>query len=153
MSSSCNTCEGGKSYPFNHSHRALSKTTTARNAELVAYSASVFARGDDPCSCEPATFVDEYGRQVGIAGYKNAGANACNVGVRSSEYRMNVETATRPNFFNSYGVDSKFDNLSLGRDLADADLQASVSCMVPKAKKAPRACPSKSHSSMNRTQY
>lgn len=124
-------CEPKASYPLRNYHRSLVNEQVDANQAGALYSERVHGLGDDYESCQPGWKLtwDEYGRNVGTAGVKSAGANGCNVGVHSAEYRINVETATRPNI--SHVEESSFDALGLGRDIKSRSLNRQVSCGNP----------------------
>jgi hypothetical protein len=149
-------CDNKASYPFKNYHRGLVKTQIdADTAAGALYSERVFGLGDDSEMCTPGWQLtwDEYGRVVGTAGVKSAAANGCNVGVHSAEYRMNVETATRPDI-NQYEIDTSFDALRLGRDIEDYGLSQQVSYANPRPKKAyVRGQSGYGNSAINRKMY
>ena len=135
-------CDNQSSYPLKNYHRGLVKSQIdVDTASPALYSERVFGLGDDCEMCTPGWQLtwDEYGRVVGTAGVKSAAANGCNVGVHSAEYRMNVETATRPDI-NQYEIDTSFDNLRLGRDVKDLGISRQVSCANPQPKKSYFQC-------------
>lgn len=130
------SCKNKTSFPLKNYHRGLAKSQVDANQSGALYSKRVFGLGEDCDMCTPGWELtwDEYGRRTGTAGVRSAAANGCNAGVHSAEYRMNVETATRPSI-NFYEVDTAFDNLQLGRDIKDQGISAQVSCANPKPKK------------------
>jgi len=130
-------CDNKTSFPLKNYHRGLAKSQIDANQSGALYSERVFGLGDKPEHCTPGWELtwDEYGRVTGTAGIKSAAANGCNVGVHSAEYRMNVETATRPSI-NHYEIDTSFDNLGLGRDVKDLGVSRQVSCATPQPHKS-----------------
>lgn len=127
-----------KSFPYKNYFRGLVKAQIdVDTAAPALYSERVMGLGDNPEMCTPGWQLtwDEYGRVVGTAGVKTAAADGCNVGVHSAEYRINVETATRPDI-NQYEIDTSFDNLRLGRDVKDMGLAAQVSQTSPQPRKS-----------------
>lgn len=124
-------------FPLKNYHRGLAKYQVDANQAGGLYSERVFGLGDNYETCTPGWELtwDEYGRVTGAAGVKTATYNGCNVGVHSSEYRMNVETATRPQI-NHYELDQSFDNLGIGRDIKDLEISQQISCAYPKPMKS-----------------
>lgn len=125
-----------RSFPWKNYNRGLVKNQIdVDTAAPSLYSERVFGLGNDPSMCTPGWELtwDEYGRVVGTAGVRTAAADGCNAGVHSAEYRMNVETATRPSI-HQYDINQSFDALRLGRDVKDLGLAAQMSCMHPRPK-------------------
>ena len=126
-------------FPLKNFSRSLSRSQIDANQAGALYSERVFGLGDNCEMCTPNDRIfDEYGRVVGVAGVRNSGLNACNKGVFSSEYRMNIETATRP-YITDYNINESFDALRLGRDVKDLGLSRLVQCGgMPHGRQLPR---------------
>lgn len=142
-----------QNFPLKNYFRGLAKSQLDANQAGAVYSKRVFGLGDEPEYCNQGFELtwDEYGRGVGTAGVKTAAANGCDKGVYSAEYRMNVETATRPALH--VEGDEPFDNLRLGRDIADRQLEAQISTMNPMPKRAPRPSSSDGYRQLARSRY